>query len=124
MPAALDVHPTTTSRAAFALAVLASLAVLLAPAGDVPAAPPGVDKAVHLLLFAVLALTGRWAGVRLPVLAVLLAVYAGLSEVLQAVTPLARSGSLADVVADVAGIALGAGVWELAARARRRRPGS
>ena len=104
------------SRGAFAAAVLVSLVVLFAPAGDVPAALPGVDKVVHLVLFGVLAVTGRWAGVRLRVLAVLLAVYAGVSEVLQAVTPLARSGS----IADLAGIALGTAGWELAVRSRRR----
>jgi hypothetical protein len=99
------------SRGAFALAVLASLVVLFAPAGDVPAAPPGVDKVVHLLLFAALGGTGRWAGIRAWPLAVGLAGYAGLSEILQAATPLARSGSVADLLADLAGVALGLVAW-------------
>ena len=50
------------ARGAFAVVVLVSLAVLFAPASDVPSAPPGVDKLVHASLFAALALTGRWAG--------------------------------------------------------------
>ena len=108
------------SRGAFGAAVLVSVVVLFAPAGDVPSAPPGVDKLVHLLLFAVLAVTGRWAGVRLGVLTVLLAGYAALSEVLQAVTPLARSGSPADLLADVVGIAIGVVGWQLGARSPRR----
>ena len=33
-----------------------------------PTAPPGVDKVVHALLFAALALTGRWAGIGAAVL--------------------------------------------------------
>ena len=57
---ALAVHGAL-SRGAFAVAVLVSLAVLFAPADDVPASPPGVDKVVHLLLFAALAGSGRWA---------------------------------------------------------------
>ena len=105
------------SRGAFAAAVLVSLIVLFAPAGDVPAALPGVDKVVHLVLFGVLALTGRWAGVRLRALAVLLAAYAGVSEVLQAVTPLDRSGSIADLLADLAGVAVGVVAWSVLRRA-------
>jgi hypothetical protein len=104
-------------RAAFAVAVLVSLVVLFAPADDVPAALPGVDKVVHVALFAVLAATGRWAGMRPWVLAGGLALYAGASEVLQAVTPLARSGSPADLLADLAGVALGLVAWSVLRRA-------
>ena len=64
---ALAVHGAL-SRGVFAVAVLVSLAVLFAPADDVPASPPGVDKLVNLLLFAALAFSGRWAGVRAGVL--------------------------------------------------------
>ena len=111
------------SRTAFALALLVSLVVLFAPGDDVPSAPPGVDKVVHLVVFAALAVTGRWAGVRPGPLALLLAAYAGLSEVLQAVSPLARSGSPADLLADLAGIGLGTAAWSAVLRSRRR-PGS
>ena len=84
-----------------------SLVVLFAPADDVPAAPAGVDKLVHLLLFLALAVTGRWAGVPARPLVVGLLAYAAASEVLQAVTPLARSGSLADLGADALGVLTG-----------------
>ena len=104
------------SRGAFAVAVLVSLAVLFAPASDVPSAPPGVDKLVHLALFAVLALTGRWAGLRAGVLGGLLIAYAVVSELVQGLTPLARSASLADGLADVTGVALGLLAWTLLAR--------
>ena len=112
-------------RGAFGLVVLVSVVVLFAPAGDVPAAPPGVDKLVHLLLFAALAGTGRWAGIRPSVLAVGLTAYAALSEVLQAVTPLARSGSVADLLADLAGVVLGIAGWHVGPALRRgTAPGS
>lgn len=118
MRAALAVRGSL-SRSAFAVAVLVSLVVLFTPAADVPSAAPGVDKVVHLLLFAVLALTGRWAGVRPGPLVLCLAAYAALSEVLQALTPLARSGSAADLLADLAGIGLGLAGWR-SVRSRRR----
>jgi hypothetical protein len=47
------------ARGAFAVAVLASLAILFAPGSDVPPSPPGVDKLVHGGLFLALAVTGR-----------------------------------------------------------------
>ena len=116
--AALQVHGPL-SRGAFAVAVLVSLAVLFAPADDVPFAPPGVDKIVHGALFAALALSGRWAGIGRPVLGVLLVVYAAVSEVLQEVTALGRTGSVADWLADVVGVLLGLALWELLDRGRR-----
>ena len=111
------------SRGVFAVVVLVSLAVLFAPGSDVPSAPPGVDKLVHCALFAGLALTGRWAGIGTAVLSVLLVGYAVLSEVVQGViAPLARSASLADGVADVAGVVLGLVVWGLVGRPSSRAP--
>jgi membrane associated rhomboid family serine protease len=122
----LAVHGAV-ARGAFAVAVLVSLGVLFAPGDDVPSAPPGVDKLVHLALFAVLAVTGRWAGVRLAVLAALLVLYAAGSEVVQALTPLERSGSVADWAADVVGVLTGLLLWAGLHRRRlrpRRRPGN
>jgi len=110
------------SRGAFAVAVLVSLAVLFAPADDVPLAAPGVDKVVHLALFAALAMTGRWAGIGRRVLAAGLIGYAAVSEVLQALTPLNRSGSVADWVADAVGILLGLALGEWLSRRDRRSP--
>ena len=42
--------------------VAVSLVVLFIPASDTPQLLPGLDKVVHLVLFAALALSGRWAG--------------------------------------------------------------
>jgi hypothetical protein len=109
------------SRGVFAVVVLVSLAVLFAPADDVPSAPPGVDKLVHLLLFAALAVSGRWAGVRAGVLCVLLVAYAAVSEVVQGLSALERSASVADWVADVVGVLAGLLAWAWAWAARRPR---
>jgi len=118
---ALQVHGAL-ARGAFAVAVLVSLAVLFAPAGQVPDAPPGVDKVVHVAVFLTLAVTGRWAGMRPKVLGGLLLAYGAVSEVLQAVTPLERSGSVTDLLADALGVTLGLGAWALGERSRHARP--
>jgi hypothetical protein len=107
------------ARGTFAVVVLVSLAVLFAPQSEVPAAPPGVDKVIHLVLFAALAVSGRWAGVGRRVLAPLLVAYAAVSEVVQGLTPLARSASVADLLADVAGVLLGLALWGWLSRPRR-----
>jgi hypothetical protein len=113
----LQVHGAV-ARGAFAVVVLVSLAVLFAPASDVPAAPPGVDKLVHGVLFAALALSGRWAGAPLGALACLLVAYGAGSEAVQGLTALARSASVTDWLADVTGVLVGTTVWELVTRRR------
>jgi VanZ family protein len=98
-------------RLAFGVVVLVSLVVLFLPASGVPTAPPGTDKVVHLLLFAALALTGSWAAFPRVPLALALVGYAAVSEVVQGATPLARSASALDWLADVAGVVLGLLTW-------------
>lgn len=115
MSGALQVHGAL-SRCAFAVAVLVSLAVLFAPASDVPSAPPGVDKLVHGVLFLVLALTGRWAGIGQSLLGGALVGYAALSELVQGLTPLERSASVGDWLADVVGVLAGLALWQWGAR--------
>jgi len=114
---ALKVHEPL-SRGVFAVVVLVSLAVLFAPASDVPSTPPGVDKIVHASLFAALAVSGRWAGVARGVLAGALAAYAALSEVVQEM--IGRDATVGDLLADVVGLLLGLLVWEWAARRASR----
>ena len=99
------------SRGVFAVAVLVSLAVLFAPPSDVPPSPYGLDKLVHGALFAALAVTARWAGVRRGVAAVLLVLYAALSEVLQGTSLVDRDASVADLLADAVGVLVGLLVW-------------
>jgi hypothetical protein len=112
---ALAVHGAL-ARGVFAVVVLLSLAVLFAPASDVPSAPAGVDKLVHVGLFAALALSGRWSGIATRVLAPLLVVYAGVSELLQGLAVVDRSVSAADWVADVVGVLVGLALWAAATR--------
>lgn len=106
------------ARRAFAVAVLISAFVFFLPASGVPIAPPGVDKLVHGSVFALLALTGRWAGVGLPALGAGLLAYAVGSEVLQGVLPLGRSASAGDALADVLGAVLGLLLWRIAGERR------
>jgi hypothetical protein len=107
-------------RAVFAGVLVVSLVVLFAPAGDVPAAPPGVDKVVHAVLFLALAVTGRWAGLRPAVLLPALALYAAGSEVLQGMAAIGRTTSVADWIADVAGLLAGLALWARLAGGGRR----
>jgi hypothetical protein len=77
-----------------------------------------VDKVVHFSLFAVLALTGRWAGIGRGVLAALLVLYAAGSELLQGTDLVNRDASIGDVAADSAGVMAGLLLWRLIASRR------
>ncbi|WP_312858129.1 VanZ family protein [Pseudonocardia pini] len=81
--------------------------VLFLPSSGVPSAPEGVDKLVHLAVFALLGATGRWARIPPLPLVVGLTVYAVGSEVLQGVLPIDRDFEILDVVADCLGVSLG-----------------
>ena len=106
------------------IAALLSVVVLFTPESGVPTAPPGTDKVIHTLLFALLAFTGLYA--KIPRILPLLVVYAGLSEVLQQlITPLHRSGDVLDALVDVLGIGLGWFVFSrIGTRLARRSAGS
>ena len=92
---------------AFGASVVVSLVVLFTPRTGVPTAPPGTDKIVHFALFAALAGTALLAGARRRWLVPALIAYAVASELIQASPLLDRSASVADVVADMLGIAVG-----------------
>lgn len=117
---------TTTStgallaRVGFALAVAVHLVVLYLPAipSSVPAGIPGADKVVHVLVFAAVMATGVIARVPTRWLVAALVVHASLSEVIQEMVLPGRGGELADLAANLGGIALG---WYLASVVRRRR---
>lgn len=94
----------------FVGAALLSMVVLCTPGSQAPKGPWWADDVVHAALFALLAITGRRLPVRWWVLVTGLAGYAVLSEVVQAVAPLHRSGSVFDVLADLIGIGLGCGI--------------
>ncbi|MFI9009784.1 VanZ family protein [Actinosynnema sp. NPDC053489] len=102
----------------FVVAVLLSVIVLFTPESGVPTAPPGTDKVVHFLLFALLMGTGRYARWPVRPLALGLVGYAAVSEVLQwLITSLGRSGDVLDGLVDVAGVGLG---WLLTRRVGHR----
>ena len=103
---------------AFGVVAVLSLVVLFAPSGDGAAPFPQSDKVVHATLFLLLAWSARRCfGAGLPVL-LAVAAYAPLSELVQAGLLPGRSGDARDVVADLAGVALG---WSWAGRRQQAR---
>jgi len=106
-PAAPGPRRGALARAAFAAAVLLQLVVLYAPRAPSTGGVWWVDKVVHLTVFAVVAWTGRAAGVRLRPLAGLLLAHALVSEGVQHWLLPGRSGDLLDAAADAAGVLLG-----------------
>ncbi|SEE99795.1 hypothetical protein SAMN04488554_4240 [Ruania alba] len=102
--------------------MLLQLAALYVPqTPDGAPSPPGSDKALHVLIFALVMLTGRLARYPSIPLAIGLAAHAGISELIQHLLLPARSGDLLDVVADLAGIAVGWYVASMITRHRLRR---
>ena len=93
---------------ALGTALLVQLAVLYWPVA--PAGPQiaGLDKLVHLGVFAVPALAALMAGISAPWVLGILALHAPVSELVQHFALPHRSGDPFDALADFAGIALGA----------------
>jgi hypothetical protein len=83
---------------------LISLYLPRAPAGP---QVTGLDKVVHVCIFAAPALAALMAGVSAPWALGILAVHAPLSELVQHFALPERSGDVLDVMADFAGIAFG-----------------
>lgn len=96
------------ARVVFAVVVLGHLAVLYAPRAPSGGGVPGLDKVVHLAVFAAVVWAGRRAGVGTAALVVAALLHAPVSEALQHWVLPGRSGDPLDAVADVAGVALGA----------------
>ena len=90
-----------------------SAVVLFSPSDGGVSLFPGSDKLVHLVLFSLLAAATRWRFGARPVALTVLVAYAVASEVVQGVLMTTRSGDPLDVVADLAGVALG---WLLTGR--------
>jgi hypothetical protein len=109
--------------ALFCGALAANLVLLFWPDGVGAGGPDHLDKAAHAASFAVLAWTGLRAGLPVRLLAVALSAHAGSSELVQAALLPGRSGDVWDVVADLAGVALGVGAasWGHGAVSERRR---
>ena len=74
------------------------------------------DKLQHFAAYAALGAAGLMALPHRPWAALIAVILVGASvETLQAVLPLGRSGSLLDLAANLAGVALAGGVWRLLA---------
>lgn len=97
------------ARGVFAALLLVTTVMLLVPGEDLTSNAPN-DKVSHLVTFAVLALSGRWARVRPVPLAAGLTAYAAATELLQALLPVNRHGDPRDLLADVAGMLVGLAV--------------
>lgn len=102
----------------FALALLANIGFYLpsVPEGTPGAGMPGLDKAVHLLVFALTVFAaGRLLAprTRFPMGWVVVAAlaHALLTELVQLVLLPRRSGDGVDLLMDLIGIALGLGAW-------------
>lgn len=95
------------AAALFAALVAGIFVLALQPQGSGPPLLPHIDKLAHAGAFAVLALVGARAGLRLWLLALLLLTYGVGIEVAQGLFTTTREASLADLLADAAGIALG-----------------
>ena len=100
------------------MAVIGHLLALYLPGSDLPpAGPAGLDKAVHIALFAVpTALLIWWTGRPRTVIA-LFAAHAVVSELLQGYLIPRRSLELLDVLADFVGIGI---AWLFTRRASLR----
>lgn len=111
---------------ALGLAVASHLWGLYSQGQPGPPMFPGFDKVAHLGSFALVMLTGLLVGYRPRTLAVVLVAHALVSEVVQHTLLPGRSGDVVDLVADVAGVALGWLAWRAIERWRgpSRRPGS
>jgi len=95
-----------SGRMLFVLAIAVQLVVLYAPRGT-GGGIPYLDKVVHVAIFAAVVWAGRRAGIPGVVLAAIFLAHAVVSELVQAELLPGRSGSVTDVLADVAGVVLG-----------------
>jgi hypothetical protein len=94
-------------RLALGVVVVLQLTVLYLPQGLGGPQIAGLDKLVHVLVFAVPALVALMAGIGAWWALGILAVHAPVSELIQHFALPQRSGDVLDVVADLGGVAIG-----------------
>jgi hypothetical protein len=99
--------PKRLGLVAVGVALVVQMVILYSP--EVAGAPPitGLDKLVHVLVFAAPALAALLVGISAPWALGVLAVHAPVSELIQHFALSHRSGDVLDVMADFVGIALG-----------------
>lgn len=101
--------PRFTLVCAVALACL----LLFTPGGTVPSGPPGADKVTHFLIFAMLAVSSRFARVGETATLAWVLPFAACSEVIQALWVPRRDGSVLDLLADALGLLMGLLLWRI-----------
>ena len=92
---------------AFGVTVLLQVVVLYSPSTGGPPPFPHADKLVHVVVFALVGLTGRLTGIGWLPLGVGLLAHGVVSEVVQGAVLDGRSGSGWDLLADAVGAAIG-----------------
>ncbi len=103
----------------FLIVLAVTLVMLFSPGSTVPSGPPYSDKVTHLLMFLALAVAARYAGFRARWVLLGGLLYAAVSEIVQAVLPIERSGSVWDWAADAVGVLVGLGLvvaWQAGKR--------
>jgi hypothetical protein len=103
--------PNRLWRAAFGVALAMQLIAVYSPSA--PAGPQinGLDKVVHVFIFATPVLAGLMAGIGVPWVLAIFAVHAPVSELIQHFALPHRSGDVFDALADLGGVALGGLVY-------------
>jgi hypothetical protein len=96
---------------ALGVALLVQLVVLYAPQGVGGPQITGLDKVVHLSIFAAPVLAALMAGLSAPWVVGILAVHGPVSELIQYSLLSHRSGDVFDALADVVGVVIGAMVY-------------
>jgi hypothetical protein len=94
-------------RAALVVAVALQLLALYSPHAPPGPQITGLDKVVHMCIFAAPALAALMAGISAPWALGILAVHAPVSELIQHFALPHRTGDVFDAMADLGGVALG-----------------
>ena len=106
-------------RLAFGVALAVQLFAVYSPRGLGGPGIPGLDKVVHALIFFAPAFAVLMMGIRARWALGILALHAPVSELIQHVGLVQRSGDVFDVLADLSGVALG---WAAYVVWKRRHP--
>ncbi len=101
---ALETWGRTLALAAFLASVVIQLKVLYTPNLGGSSPFPYADKVVHITIFAMPVMLAVLAFGRLQLAAVIAAVHAPVSELIQRFFVQGRSGDIGDVVADLVGV--------------------
>jgi hypothetical protein len=111
-------RPNRLWRLALGVALAVQLYAVYAPSGPGGPEVDGLDKVIHVLIFAAPAAAALMVGIRARWALGLLALHAPVSELIQHLVLPHRSGDVLDVMADLGGVALGR--WAYLVWARRQ----